>query len=57
MWWRCAKYFVIASCGKMPTYSRCVYMSHVCFYIGCSDCVGSVGMFVVYRSLLKIVGF
>ena len=22
---------------------RCMYMAHVCFYICCSDCVGSVG--------------
>ena len=27
---------------------------HVCFYVCCSDCVGSVGMFVVYQPLLKI---
>ena len=24
-----------------------MYMSHVCFYVCCSDCVGSVRMFVV----------
>ena len=27
--------------------NRCMYMAHVCFYVCCSDCVGSVGMFVV----------
>ena len=35
-WWRCAQYFVIASCGKMPRDNRCMHMMHVCFY----DCVG-----------------
>ena len=34
-----------------------MYMAHVCFDVGCSDCVGSVGMFVVWWLLLKIVGF
>ena len=31
--------------------NRCMYMAHVCFYVCCSDCAGSVGMCVV----LKIV--
>ena len=58
MWWRCAQYLVIASCGKMPRDNRCMYIAHVCFYVCCSDCVGvSVGMFVVQRPLLKIVFF
>ena len=26
--WRCAQYFVIASCGRD---NRCMYMAHVCF--------------------------
>ena len=30
----------------------CMYIAHVCLYVSCSDCVG---MFVVYRPLLKIV--
>ena len=25
----------------------CMHMAHVCFYVCCSDWVGSVGMFVV----------
>ena len=25
----------------------CMYVAHVCFYVCCSDYVGSVGMFVV----------
>ena len=39
----------------MPRNNRCMYMAQVCFYVCCSDCVGSVGMFVVSRPLLKIV--
>ena len=35
----------------------CMYMVHVCFYVCCSDCVGICGKFVVYRPLLKIMGF
>ena len=35
--------------------NRCMYMEHVCFYVCCSDCVGFVGMFVVYRPLLNKV--
>ena len=36
----------------LPHVARCLdniymYMAHVCFYVCCSDCVGSVGMFVV----------
>ena len=53
----CTQYFVIVSCGWMPRDNRCIYMAHVCFYVCCSDCVGSVGMFVVLRPLLMIVGF
>ena len=41
----------------MPRYNRCVYMAHVCFYVGYIDYVGSMGMVVVYRPLLKIVFF
>ena len=41
----------------MPRDNRCMYMAHVCFYVCCSDCVATVGMFVVSRPLLKIVGF
>ena len=35
----------------------CMYTAHDCFYVCCSDCVGSVRMLVVYRTLLKIVDF
>ena len=39
----CAQYFFIASCGSMPRDNGCMYMSHVCFYVICSDCVGVRG--------------
>ena len=44
---------VVARC--LETIDVC--MAHVCFYVCCSDCMGSVVMFVVKRPLLKIVGF
>ena len=48
VWWRCAQYFVVASCGKMPRDNRCMYMAHVCFYVCCKVTVwGSVGNLVV----------
>ena len=31
VWWRCAQYFVIASCGKMHRDNRLMHMAHVCF--------------------------
>ena len=43
VWWRCAQYFAIASCGYMPRDNRCIYMVHVCFYVCCSDSVGVCG--------------
>ena len=43
VWWRCAQYFVIDSCGKIPRDNRCMYMAHVCFYVCCSDYVGVCG--------------
>ena len=46
VWWG-APYFVIAPSGYMPRDNRCMYMAHVRFYVCCSDCVGSMGMFVV----------
>ena len=35
----CAIIFIV-SCGSMPRDNRCMYMTHVCFYVCCSDCVG-----------------
>ena len=37
--------------------NTCMYDTHVCFYVCCSDSTGSVGVFVVYRELLNVVGF
>ena len=42
--------FVIA-CLLLPRDNRCVYMTHVCFYVYCGDCVG------VCAKVLKIVPF
>ena len=47
MWWRCAQYFVIASCGLMPRDNICMYMAHICFMSVVVTVSGSVGMFVV----------
>ena len=47
VWWRCAQYFVIASCGQMPRDNRCMYIAHVCFKSVVVTVWGSVGMFVV----------
>ena len=41
----------------MPRDNRRIYMAHVCFMSVVVIEWGSVGMFVVYRSLLKIVLF
>ena len=32
-------------------------MTHVCIYVCCNKCVWSMGMFVVYQPLLKIMFF
>ena len=41
----------------MPRDNRCMYMVHVCFMSVVVTVWGSVGMFVVYRPLLKILFF
>ena len=41
VWWRCAQYFVIASCDYMPRDNRCMYMVHVCIY-DCAVICGNV---------------
>ena len=33
VFWRCAQYFVITSCGYMHRYNRCMYMVHVCMSV------------------------
>ena len=55
VWWRCAQYFVIASCGWMPRYNISMYMAHVCFYVCFSDCVGVCGNVGCVASDFKMV--
>ena len=55
-WWRCAQYFVIASCGYMPRDNRCVYIAHV-FYVCCSDYVGVCGDVCCVVAIVKHSGF
>ena len=45
--WKCAQYFVIASCDYMHRDNRCMYMAHVVFMSVVVTVWGSVGMFVV----------
>ena len=33
VWWICAQYFVIASCGEIPRDNICMYMAHACFSV------------------------
>ena len=47
VWWRCAQYFVIASCGRMPRDNRCMYRRMFVFMSVVVTLWGSVGMFVV----------
>ena len=48
MWWSGAQYFVIASCGLMPRDAQLMYVYGACLFLCLlSNCVGSVGMFVV----------
>ena len=41
----------------MPRDNRCMYMAHFCFMSVVVTVWGVVGMFVVWRPLLKIVFF
>ena len=41
----------------MPSDNRCLYTAHVCFMSVVVTVCGSVGIFVVWRPLLKIVSF
>ena len=34
--------------------NKCMYIAHVCFYVCCIDCVGSVGMFVGKDSVFSL---
>ena len=38
----------------MPRDNICMYMAHVCFYVGCTNCVGVCGKIVVLQLLLNI---
>ena len=53
--WVCAQYFDIVYCSKVLRDNACMYIAHVSFYVCCQAMQGSV--FVVYRGLLKVVGF
>ena len=33
--------------------NRCMYMKHVCFYVGCNDCVGVCGNFCCVAAVVK----
>ena len=33
--------------------NRCMYMAHVCFYVGCSDCVGVCGNVCCIEAVVK----
>ena len=57
VWWKCAQYFVIASCGQMTRDNRCMYMAHVCFYVCSSDCVGVCENVWCVVAIIKDSGF
>ena len=41
----------------MPRYNRCMYMTHVCFYVCCSDCVGVCWNVFCVAAVVKNSGF
>ena len=51
------QYFVIASCGSMLRDNRCMYMVHAVFKSDVMNVWGYIGMFLLQRPLLKLVGF
>ena len=53
VWWRCAQYYIIASCGYMPRDNRCMYMVQACFYVCCGDCVGVCGYVCCVAAVVK----
>ena len=55
--WVCVHYFVMVSCSKVLRDNTCMYVAHVCFYVCCSENAGVCGDVMVYRGLLKVVGF
>ena len=40
----------------MPRDNRCMYMTHVCFYVCCSDCVGVSGNVCCVVTVVKDSG-
>ena len=40
----------------MPRDNRCMYMTHVCFYVCCSDCVGVCGNVCCVAAVVKNSG-
>ena len=42
VWWRCAQYFVIASCGKMPRDNGCMYIAFMSVVVTVWGSVGSL---------------
>ena len=40
----------------MPRDNRCMYMTHVCFYVFCSDCVGICGNVCCVAAVVKDSG-
>ena len=37
----------------MPRDNRCMYMTHVCFYVCCSDCMGVCGNVCCVAAVVK----
>ena len=37
----------------MPRDNRCIYMTHICFYVGCSDDVGPCGNVCCVAAIVK----
>ena len=41
----------------MPRDNRCMDMTHICFYVCCSDCVGVCGNVCCVAAVVKNSGF
>ena len=52
-----SQYFVIASCCSMHRDNRCMYMTHVCLYVCCSDYVGVCENVCCAAAIVKYIGF
>ena len=49
--------FLIAFCDYMPRDNRCMYMTHVCFYVCCSDSLGVCEVVCYVTSIIKYIFF